>query len=151
MTTKTLFFLLVILFSFAAQAQEPIERPGEPEEPEERMPDEPQEPPVEKIYAFADVRAQFPGGDEGMMKFVMNRIQYPKEAADSLIEGRVYVQFIVEKDGKVAQPKVIRGVHPSLDKEALRLVKTFPTWSPAKISGKKVRSYFNLPVTFRID
>ena len=103
-----------------------------------------------EIYVAVDQAAQFPGGQGALMKWLAYEIMYPVEAAEKDIQGRVVVQFVVEKDGTITNPKIARGVDPYLDKEALRVIRKMPKWIPATKDGQVVRSYFNLPVTFRL-
>ena len=103
-----------------------------------------------EIYVAVDKNAEFPGGQQGLMTWLANNIIYPEEAYKNDIQGRVVVKFVVEKDGSIGETKVVRSVSPDLDAEALRVIKLMPNWTPAQFEGKIVRSYFNLPVTFRI-
>jgi len=92
----------------------------------------------------------FPGGNEALMKWLSKNLKYPASAQENGIQGRVLVQFVVNKDGSIVEPKVLRSVDPALDKEALRVVSTMPKWQPGKQRGKTVRVRFTLPVTFRL-
>lgn len=103
----------------------------------------------DKIYV--DVRPTFPGGDEKLMEWVSQHIQYPQNAYDFHIQGRVIVQFLVKEDGSVGDAKIIRSVFPSLDEEALRVVRTFPKFNPAILDGKAVEYWFTIPVVFRLE
>lgn len=105
---------------------------------------------VETIYHSVEQMAQFPGGDSAMMKWIADNIRYPQAALDEGIQGRVTLQFVVEKDGSITSPRVVRSRDPELDREALRLVSTMPTFTPGIVDGKPVRSYFTLPVTFKL-
>ena len=93
----------------------------------------------------------FPGGMGELMKFLGNNIKYPAVAQENGIQGRVIIQFVIEKDGSVANPVVVKGVDPALDKEALRVVKSMPKWTPGKQRGKAVRVKYTVPVTFRLQ
>lgn len=103
-----------------------------------------------EIYVAVDKNAEFPGGQQGLMTWLTKNIIYPEEAYKNNVQGRVVVKFVVEKDGSIGETKVVRSVSPDLDAEALRVIKLMPNWTPAQFEGKIVRSYFNLPVTFRI-
>ena len=101
-------------------------------------------------YDVVEVMPQYPGGQIAMMKYIMENIKYPKQAMKEGIQGRVTVSFIVEKDGRVSNVRLLRSVQSALDKEAVRVVKSMPKWSPGKHNGKPVRVRFNLPVMFKL-
>lgn len=105
----------------------------------------------EKIFVAVEQPAEFPGGAAAMMKWLSNNIRYPESAQQNGISGRVVVKFVVEKDGSIGSPEIVKGVDRDLDQEALRVVKRMPKWQPGKNNGQPVRSYFNLPVTFRLQ
>ncbi len=105
----------------------------------------------EKIFVAVEQPAEFPGGPAAMMKWLSNNIRYPEAAQQNGISGRVVVKFVVEKDGSIGSPTIVKGVDRDLDQEALRVVKRMPKWQPGKNNGQPVRSYFNLPVTFRLQ
>jgi len=94
---------------------------------------------------------QFPGGDEELLKFIKNNLRYPKEAAEKGIEGRVTIRFVVGKTGVVTDVTVIRGLDPSCDAEALRVVKMMPTWTPGRQSGRDVPVYYTLPIVYKLQ
>ncbi|MBO5988238.1 MAG: energy transducer TonB [Paludibacteraceae bacterium] len=102
------------------------------------------------LYINVDKRATFPGGHIKMAAFIKENIKYPEFAADNGVQGRVIVNFVVDKDGSISDIKVVRGVHPSLDAEAVRVVKLMPKWQPAERGGKPVRTKYMLPLSFRI-
>ena len=99
---------------------------------------------VEEMPAFS-------GGMEALMKFLQNNVKYPKESQEKGEQGRVLVEFVVEKDGRVTSPKVVKSVSPQLDAEALRVVKMMPQWEPGKQNGKEVRVKYAIPVVFRLN
>lgn len=101
-------------------------------------------------YDVVEVMPQFPGGQIAMLKYIMENIKYPKQAMKEGIQGRVTVSFIVEKDGRVSNVRLLRSVQSALDKEAIRVVKSMPKWTPGKHNGKPVRVRFNLPVMFKL-
>lgn len=101
-----------------------------------------------KIFEVVEQQPQFPGGS--VNGWLADHIKYPVVAAENGISGRVVVQFVVERDGSVSQVKVVRGVDPSLDKEAQRVISSMPKWIPGKQNGQAVRSRFTVPVTFRL-
>jgi len=103
------------------------------------------------VYDVVEVMPQYPGGQIAMLKYIMENIKYPKQIMEEGIQGRVTVRFIVEKDGRVSNVRLLRSVQPSLDKEAIRVVKSMPKWTPGKHNGKPVRVRFNLPVMFKLN
>jgi protein TonB len=100
------------------------------------------------IYFEVEQQAEFTGGLEAMTKFLNDNIVYPPKARKKNIQGKVFVKFIVEKDGSLSNIEVIKGVSRILDQEALRIVSISPAWIPGKQSGKIVRSQFVLPINF---
>lgn len=102
-----------------------------------------------KIFEVVEQQPQFPGGS--VNGWLADHIKYPVVAAENGISGRVVVQFVVERDGSVSQVRVVRGVDPSLDKEAQRVISSMPKWIPGKQNGQAVRSRFTVPVTFRLQ
>ena len=104
----------------------------------------------DNTFTVVEENPMFPGGMTEMMKFLQKEIKYPKEAATKKIQGRVVVQFVIEKDGSVVEPKVAKSVDPLLDAEALRVVNAMPKWIPGKQKGEAVRVRYTLPVAFRL-
>ena len=102
------------------------------------------------VFDVVEVMPQFPGGQIAMLQYLMKNIKYPEQAMKEGIQGRVTVRFIVEKDGSISDVKPVLSVHPLLNKEAVRVVKSMPKWSPGKHNGKPVRVRFNLPVMFKL-
>ena len=103
------------------------------------------------VFDVVEVMPQFPGGQIAMLKYFMENIKYPEQAMKKGIQGRVAVSFIVEKDGSISDVKPILSVHPLLNKEAVRVVKSMPKWTPGKQNGKPVRVRFNVPVMFKLN
>ena len=101
----------------------------------------------QKIFDVVEQQPQFPGN---LNQYLVDHINYPSLAVDSGIQGKVIVQFVVERDGSITQANVIRGVDPSLDNEALRVVKCMPKWTPGRMQGEPVRVKFTLPITFKL-
>lgn len=99
---------------------------------------------------FAEVMPQFPGGRSELMKYLSNNIKYPAVAVENNIQGRVIVKFVVAKDGSISNIQVIKGIDPSCDREAIRVVKSMPNWIPGMQNGNKVAVYFNLPILFQL-
>ena len=102
----------------------------------------------DSVYHLVDKKAEFPGGDRALMNWLNENIKYPEFAYKNNIQGKVYVNFIVRENGSIDSVKIARGVHSSLDNEAIRLVKAMPKWKPGLKNGVAVKSYFTLPVTF---
>ena len=110
--------------------------------------------PVEDIvYTTANVQQQpqFPGGEAAMYKWLSEHIQYPPQAAEEGVDGRVTVQFVVTKTGAIENVQVVRPRHPALDKEAIRVVKSMPAWNPGRNNGQPVKVTFVLPVSFKLQ
>lgn len=105
----------------------------------------------EEVFLIVENMPEFPGGDMEMRKFIALNIKYPEEAKAKKIQGKVFVQFIVDKNGDVVNPKVARGVDPILDKEAIRVVQSLPKWKPGSQGGKAVNVSYTVPITFYIN
>lgn len=104
----------------------------------------------EQIYDIVEQYPEFPGGYSALTEWIDDNLKYPVEAAMDGIEGRVIVQFIVRPTGKVVDAEVVRGIAPSLDKEALRLINIMPSWIPGRQKGKAVNVRYTLPITFKL-
>lgn len=102
----------------------------------------------DEIYTFVEVMPEFPGGQEAMYTYLGKNLQYPADALEAKLKGTVYITFVVNLDGSIADVRVLRGISPSLDKEAIRVVKSMPKWRPGSMNGKTVRTQLNLPVKF---
>lgn len=107
--------------------------------------------PSNPTYRVVDEMPRYPGGDEALLKFIATSVKYPKDAQEAGLQGRVICSFIVEKDGTTSDTKIISGVSPSLDAEALRVISTFPKWTPGKLAGRPVRVIYTVPITFRLQ
>ncbi len=105
----------------------------------------------EEVFVAVEQQAEFPGGYPALMKWLSSNLRYPEAAQQNDIQGRVMVKFIVEKDGRVTQASILKGVDKDLDREALRVVNKMPKWQPGKNNGVAVRSYFQLPVQFKLQ
>lgn len=103
-----------------------------------------------EVFMAVEKQAEFPGEMAGLMKWLANNVRYPEDAQKADIQGRVIVKFIVNADGSISDPSVIKSVSPSLDQEATRVVLAMPKWQPAENGGKKVASYFHLPIAFKL-
>ena len=110
------------------------------------------EPPKEeenKVFDVVEEQPSFPGGQGALMQWLRDNIKYPVIAAENGIEGRVIVQFVVSKTGSISDVRVARGVDPSLDREAVRVVSSMPNWTPGKQNGTSVNVRYTLPVTLK--
>jgi len=105
---------------------------------------------ADTVYSVVDVPARFPGGMKRLFSYLNSVKVYPADMLEQKKEGKVYVKFVIDREGKVTQPKVIKSLCPSADKEALRIIKQMPRWEPARQGGEPVASYYTLPVTFAI-
>lgn len=109
------------------------------------------EPEEEEIFMVVEDAPEFPGGINALLEYLKKNIKYPAICRDNNIQGRVIVSFVVNKDGKIVDPEVVKGVNPSLDKEALRVISTMPNWKPGYQRGKPVRVKYSVPVNFRLN
>jgi TonB family protein len=103
----------------------------------------------EPIFQAVKKRPEFVGGKKAMYAFINGRVKHPTEAARKGVSGLVYVRFVVEKDGSVTQPKLLKGIGSGCDEEAVRVISMMPNWTPGEHEGKKVRVFHSLPVAFR--
>lgn len=104
-----------------------------------------------KIFTVVEQMPMYPGGDGALMGYLRDNIHYPTVAAENGVQGRVVVGFVVERDGSITDVKILRGVDPSLDREAMRVVKSMPKWTPGKQNGSAVRVKYQVPVSFRLQ
>ncbi len=112
---------------------------------------EPKKEEDNKVFDVVEQQPAFPGGQGALLSWLSQNIHYPAVAEENGIQGRVVVSFVVEKDGSISNVQVVRGVDPSLDKEAARVVKSMPKWTPGKQNGQAVRVKYNVPVTFKLQ
>lgn len=135
---KTIFYFLCIAFSLTAPmalAQDVMD-PNQEEEP---------------VYIVVDQMPEFPGGRQALFDFISTNVIYPTVARENGIEGKAIVQFVVEKDGSITHIEVVRTAgDPSLDKEAIRVVRAMPKWLPGKHRGKTLRVKYTVPFNFRL-
>ena len=122
------------------KAKEVIAEPEPPKHEEEN-----------KVFDIVEQQPLFPGGPAALLKYLSEHTKYPVVAQENGVQGRVTVQFVVEKDGSISDVHVLRGVDPSLDKEAVRVVKSMPRWTPGKQNGITVRVNYRVPVLFRLQ
>ncbi len=102
------------------------------------------------LFKIVECMPEFPGGMKGCLDFIQTEMCYPEEAKKAGIQGRVILQFIIEKDGTPTQPRIVRSIHPLLDKEALRIIRQMPKWIPGKQDGKPQRVLYTIPVPFQL-
>lgn len=102
-------------------------------------------------YAFEqlEVKPEFPNGNEGLGKYLSENIKYPKKALKNGVSGKVFVQFVIDKTGKVTNVVAVRGVEKSLDKEAVRVIKSMPKWKPGMKDGQPVKVKYTIPINFK--
>lgn len=112
---------------------------------------EEEEPEEQTIFEVVENMPDFPGGQAALMQYLAKNIKYPTIAQENGTQGRVIVQFVVNRDGSIVDAKVVRSVDPYLDKEALRVINTMPKWKPGMQRGKPVRVKFTVPVMFRLQ
>lgn len=105
----------------------------------------------DRIYEVVEENAQFPGGEEACMKWLAEHLKYPSICQEQGVQGRVFVSFVVNKDGSIVDVEIKRSPDSNLSKEAERVVKSMPKWKPARQGNRSVRSRFNLPVMFRLN
>lgn len=104
-----------------------------------------------KIFTVVEQMPMYPGGNAALMGYLRDNIKYPTVAAENGVQGRVVVGFVVERDGSITDVNILRGVDPSLDREAMRVVKSMPRWNPGKQNGSAVRVKYQVPVSFRLQ
>ena len=104
-----------------------------------------------KVFDVVEQMPSFPGGPSALMQYLSSNIKYPVVAEENGVQGRVVCTFVVEKDGSITDVRVVKSVDPSLDKEAVRVVKSMPKWIPGKQNGSAVRVKYTVPVTFRLQ
>ncbi len=107
--------------------------------------------PEQHIFIVVEQMPSFPGGQAALMKYLAEHIKYPELAKESGIQGRVFINFVVEPNGKIDHVKVLRGIGGGCDEEAVRVVKSMPKWIPGRQRGKPVRVSFNLPIKFTLE
>ncbi|MBK9285321.1 MAG: energy transducer TonB [Sphingobacteriaceae bacterium] len=105
----------------------------------------------DEVFTVVDDVAEFKGGNAELMKYLQTNLKYPEEAKKNKIGGTCFIKFIVAEDGKVNNVQTLKGVPncAACDKEAVRVIEMMPTWNPAKINGKSVKSYYNLPIRYK--
>ena len=160
MNRRYLLVAALVLFTATADAQtkkDTVKRhpvlhtKAAPEGTEVTMPGEQAPPPPiprdEQVFNFVEQMPEFNGD---LNKYIAEHMHYPDDARDSGIMGRVIVQFVVEKNGSVSHAKVVRGISPPCDKEALRVVENMPPWKPGRQGGKPLKTYYTVPLNFSL-
>lgn len=104
----------------------------------------------DEIFDVVETEPRFVGGDDAMSKFIQENIKYPKIAIENEDQGKVYVRFVIEKNGEVTHSSIARGVTPEIDMEAIRVIEQMPHWIPGKQRGKSVRTNVVVPITFKL-
>ena len=105
----------------------------------------------DSLYRVTEVMPEYPGGPNEMMRYIQENIKYPQSAIDNKIEGRVFVTFVVEKDGSITNAAVMRGIDKECDAEALRVVSSMPKWNPGQHKGEVVRTQFTIPIIYNVS
>ena len=108
-------------------------------------------PDNDSVFQIVEQMPEFPGGAEAMMKSIAGNVKYPEAAIDKNIEGRVFVSFVVEKDGSVSNVKVLRGIGGGCDEEAVRVISSMPKWKPGMHRGEPVRVSYQIPIWFKLE
>lgn len=107
--------------------------------------------PTDSVYEVAEVMPEFPGGTQALFKFISENLEYPQNAIDGHIEGRVVVQFVVDKAGKAGDIQVVRSIDKMLDQAAIDVVRALPAWKPGMQNGKPVNVRYTLPIAFKLQ
>lgn len=111
----------------------------------------PDEPDEEVLFQVVEKMPEFPGGNAALNAYLKKNIKYPQICRENNIQGRVLIQFIVNKDGSIVEPEVVKSVNPYLDNEAIRVISAMPKWTPGEQRGKTVRVKFTVPVNFKLN
>ena len=105
---------------------------------------------IDSIFDVVEENPSFPGGEKKLYEFLSKNLRYPEMAKENGIQGKVFIQFVVWKDGSIKDVKVVKSIHNTLDKEAFRVVNKMPNWSPGKQQGKVVNTKFTIPIKFKL-
>ncbi len=104
-----------------------------------------------KVYDYADVEPEFPGGEDAMIRFLQTNIRYPAVAIQNGEQGKVYVRCIIDRDGSISNVEIAKGASPALNKESIRVVSAMPNWRPGSVKDEYVRTRIVLPIVYKID
>lgn len=124
---------------------------AEPNAPTSPVTEQPMVKDTAEVYAVVETAPEYPGGQEGMFRYLAKNLKYPVEAASKGITGRVLLQLIINENGNIADVKVIKSAHPLLDAEAIRCVRGMEKWKPGTLNGEPVGSTYPIPVFFRLN
>ena len=142
---KTLFLYLLLLFAGGAMAQTESVVPPPPGQVE------PVQGRNDAVYTYVEQMPEYPGGNDAMMEFIRKNLRYPEIAKEAGVEGRVIIRFVVDEFGAISDIKILKDIGGGCGAEACRVIKMMPKWKPGKQNGKAVKTYFTLPVTFRLN
>jgi len=151
----TLFFSVTVTNKVVAQVDKNVKQVEQKQEPVIKKASPKNKPVKSKkitdAYTVAEEMPKFPGGDDARVKFLVENIKYPENARKNGIAGRVFITYVVEKDGRITGVEILRGFDDECDAEALRVVKMMPNWIPGTVDGEPVRTIFNIPISFNLD
>lgn len=116
-----------------------------------KAPEETAAPTAGAVYEVAEQMPEYPGGYSALMRFIAQNLKYPVAAQQAKIQGRVIVQFVIDTEGNVTAPKILQGVDPLLDAEAIRLTTIMPKWRPGREKGEVVNVKYTVPLTFKLQ
>lgn len=105
----------------------------------------------DEIIDFPETQPEFPGGNQALFKYISTNIKYPPQSMENGIQGKVYISFVIEKNGEITNVKNLRGINSELDNEAIRVIKNMPHWKPGMQNGKAVRTRYTLPIMFKLS
>lgn len=142
---KIVLTIILALMGAAAMAQSETKTTAKPESTE------PLNVIEEEVFVVVEEEPEFPGGMEALYRYLASNIKYPENAKKERIQGKVYVSFVIEKDGSVSNIKVLRDIGGGCGEEAVRVVKQMPKWKPGRQRGKRVRTQYNLPINFNLN
>jgi TonB family protein len=150
--SKYLLFLPLIALLLIAGNIEAIASDLQPQLPDVLLKTENTEMPADTtVFEIVEQMPEYPGGTKALEDYLKRSIRYPQKAAKNKVQGRVIVELVIDKEGNVVNPRIFRGVNPELDKEALRVVKAMPKWTPGIQHGKKVFVKYTIPISFRLQ
>ena len=104
----------------------------------------------QKVFDIVEQMPEYPGGQAALFEFISKNVKYPEDAVKKKVEGKVFVTFVVDTDGKITDVSLLRKVFPSLDAEAVRVISAMPNWIPGKQKGQVVRVKYTVPIMFRL-
>lgn len=153
MNLRNLVFMLLLLLgstvSYAQVGTVDIQRPEDSLQIPELIENAPAD--SEKVFMYVEQMPEFPGGEAALMTYILKNVKYPEEAIKNHTQGKVWVTFVVAKDGSIRDARVLRELGNGCSDEALRVVKNMPKWEPGKQNGKAVNTQFTIPVNFALS